>query len=229
MPSGVAKPHPGAGDPVPGRCGDQAGHRAPVRDRHIGQRPDPAADLAFQMGPARLVGRAAGLAIGPAVPAQQVAPAEIHNSRRSPRTGTPAAARSASRPGEPRLLQDAGTERSRCPRALAATTATAPGELAAAPGPQTDISPGAGLVSRISSNACTINRNTRCMLSNADLPVLGAWLTRARRAFGHQRCPRPGCPCPGGRDHARRWSVSSGLPIRFGSSTAAAALPAGSS
>jgi hypothetical protein len=72
-----ARPHPGTGDPVAGRCGDQASHVAPVPYCDVGQGPDPLADLAFQVWPARLIRRLAGFA----VLAQQVALSKIRISR----------------------------------------------------------------------------------------------------------------------------------------------------
>ena len=66
----AGRPHPDAGDPVPGRRGDQPGHRAPVRDRDVVQGPDPAADLAFEIWPAGQVARVAAVT----VQAQQMTP-----------------------------------------------------------------------------------------------------------------------------------------------------------
>ena len=65
-------PHPRPRDPVAGWCGDQAGYLTPVPDRDVVQRPDPAADMGFQVRPALRIRWLAGFA----VPAQQVA-AEI--------------------------------------------------------------------------------------------------------------------------------------------------------
>jgi len=66
------RPHAGAGDPVPGRRGGQAGYLALVPDRDVGQGQDPVADMAFQARPARYVRRLTECA----VLAQQVAPEE---------------------------------------------------------------------------------------------------------------------------------------------------------
>ena len=96
-----ASQHPGAGDPVASRCGDQAGDFTPVPDRDVAQRPDPVADLVFKVRPALRIRWLAGFA----VLAQQVAPEDDPELPRSAQHRDTIRDQAGQQPGE-QLVED---------------------------------------------------------------------------------------------------------------------------
>ena len=112
-----ARQHPGTGDPVASRCGDQAGNFTPVPDRDVAQRPDPVADLVFKIRPALRIRWLAGFA----VLAQQMAPEEEPELPRSAHHRDTVCHQAGKQPG--------GTaRRGSAPRAATARGRAGPGE-----------------------------------------------------------------------------------------------------